>query len=88
MKFKNRLQKIRLEKGFSIKQMAAMAGIPVSTYKEWENGRKIPAHLLLTLTSAARISIYQVYEEDSTRADVRIEILSLLDEVTNKVLKL
>jgi transcriptional regulator with XRE-family HTH domain len=37
-----RLQRIRLEKGFSQTELAEAAGVPVSTLRSWERDRRQP----------------------------------------------
>lgn len=42
-KFISRLKGIRQDKNFSQKQIAEQLGIPVSTYANWEQGRREPS---------------------------------------------
>ena len=39
--FAKRITNLRLKKGLTQKQVAEALGVPLSTYKEWEYGRKI-----------------------------------------------
>lgn len=42
-KFTERLKELRQEKSLSQKQIAEKLGIPVSTYANWEQGRREPS---------------------------------------------
>lgn len=39
----NRIRKLRTEKGFSQKEMAALTGIPYTTYSNYENNNREPS---------------------------------------------
>lgn len=39
--FAKRITKLRLKKGLTQKKVAKALGVPLSTYKEWEYGRRI-----------------------------------------------
>ena len=41
--FKNKLKELREESGLSQKVVAEKMGIPVSTYANWEQGRREPS---------------------------------------------
>ncbi|MBE7090502.1 MAG: helix-turn-helix transcriptional regulator [Clostridiales bacterium] len=42
-KFVTALKELREEKGLSQKQVAELLGLPISTYANWEQGRREPS---------------------------------------------
>jgi transcriptional regulator with XRE-family HTH domain len=43
-RFHERLKSLRLARGLSVSEISKTIGVPVSTYREWENGRLIQGH--------------------------------------------
>ena len=43
IKIGNRIRQLRLEKGYSQKEMAALAGISYTTYSNYENNNREPS---------------------------------------------
>lgn len=73
-----RMKKRRLEKGLSLKQISLRAGVPVSTYREWEYGRKIIGEPYLQLSLALEMSLFELI---TGRKPQKRGILAKLDEI-------
>lgn len=55
-----RLKKLRATKGLSIKEVAGRVGVPLTTYREWENDRKIVGEPYVELAKVFEISVYEL----------------------------
>jgi transcriptional regulator with XRE-family HTH domain len=55
-----RLRRHRVEKSLTMKQVATAAGIPLSTYREWEYGRAIQGEPYLQLAQALSLTISEL----------------------------
>ncbi|WP_413561563.1 helix-turn-helix domain-containing protein [Bdellovibrio sp. HCB209] len=55
-----RLKRLRKEKELSAQALAERAGIPVTTYREWENGRQILGEPYEKLAQALNVSLYEI----------------------------
>lgn len=57
MKFGLRIKKLQKYSGKSVKEVAADVGVSVSTYREWENGRKIQGEPYEKIAKSLGVSI-------------------------------
>ncbi len=57
MKIAQRIRKLRLERKMTLKETANLLDVPVSTYRDWEYGRKMPADAILKLSEAFDVPI-------------------------------
>lgn len=55
-----RLRILRNSKNLSIKEVATRIGVPVTTYREWENDRKIVGEPYVDLAKVFEISVYEL----------------------------
>ncbi len=55
-----RLKTYRHQRKLTAKQVSEMTGIPVSTYKEWENGRKISGEPYEVLAKVFEVSLQEL----------------------------
>lgn len=55
-----RLKRLRLHKNLSVKDVAAAIGVPVTTYREWENGRKIVGEPYKELSQILGVGLYEL----------------------------
>jgi transcriptional regulator with XRE-family HTH domain len=58
LSFHDRLRLIRLEQGLSLRQAAQRAEVPISTYREWEAGRKIIGEPYEKIAYALNVTLY------------------------------
>lgn len=52
MKLAQKIRQLRLERKMTLKETAKYLEVPVSTYRDWEYGRKMPADAILKLAEA------------------------------------
>lgn len=64
MKISQKIRKYRLERKMTLKATAQLLGVPLSTYRDWEYGRKIPAEVLPKLAEAFNLPL-TVFSEKS-----------------------
>lgn len=89
MPFHERLKVLRLNLGLSLKEVARRSNVPVSTYREWESGRKIIGEPYVKIAQALEVDLYtlltgQTYSSlDSLQILKKIEIL--IDELKNSL---
>lgn len=55
-----RIKRIRTDKGLSLRDVALQSGIPVSTYRDWENGRSIKAEAYEKMARVLNISLNEL----------------------------
>ncbi|WP_413586840.1 helix-turn-helix domain-containing protein [Bdellovibrio sp. HCB274] len=55
-----RLKRLRTEKDMSAQQVANLAAIPVTTYREWENGRQILGEPYEKLAQALNVTLFEL----------------------------
>lgn len=79
--FNKRLKKLRLERKLTMRAAAKLIGIPETTYREWEYGRKIQGEPYLSIANAFGVSISELLEDES--AGLTIE--QRLDRIKNDV---
>lgn len=53
-----RMKRLRLSAGLSLKQVAARAQIPLTTYREWEYGRAIRGEPYVRIAESLNVSLY------------------------------
>lgn len=58
--FGKRIKSLRLEKGFTIKDVSQEIGVAVTTYREWENGRAVSGFRYLKLAQLYNITVYEL----------------------------
>lgn len=63
------LQELRQKKKWSLAQAAKRLGVPTSTYREWEAGRRIPAEALLKLSSVFGVSVSNLLGQVDERSE-------------------
>jgi transcriptional regulator with XRE-family HTH domain len=70
-----RLKRLRTEKDMSAQQLAETAGIPVTTYREWENGRQILGEPYEKLAQALDVTLFELLTgRKPNRADLFIKL--------------
>lgn len=53
----HKLRELRKSKGLSIEKVAVQIGVPVSTYRDYEYGTRLPADLLKPISELYEMSI-------------------------------
>lgn len=62
--FYQRLKTHREQKGIRVSEMAKLLGVSVSTYRDWEYGRKITGEPYVLMASILQISINELLTGD------------------------
>jgi transcriptional regulator with XRE-family HTH domain len=76
--FHERLKTIREEQGLSLRQAAQRAQIPVSTYREWEAGRKIIGEPYEKIARALNVNLYTLMTGELSNTS---EVLSIIEKI-------
>lgn len=53
----NKIQELRRKRKWSVSKAAQRLGIPISTYREWERGRRLPAEALLKIADLYEVPL-------------------------------
>lgn len=81
MSIGSKIRSMRLKKRMTIKEIASQVGVPSSTYRDWEYGRKISADKLENLANAFEISVSELMNGDKDdRKDLK-RAIQLVEEV-------
>ncbi len=75
-----RMKKRRVELKLLPKDVALRTGVSVSTYREWENGRKISGEPYVKLASALSMNINDLLGIENTNVQNFAQNLDLLEE--------
>jgi transcriptional regulator with XRE-family HTH domain len=80
--FHQRLKRIRKQRELSVREIAQRIGVPISTYREWENGRLIqgPAPYLL-IAKTLNVSLHELFT--GAMPGQQGELLGRLDTAVN-----
>ena len=65
MKIGMRMQRLRVQQDLSVKEVALKAGVPLSTYRDWENGREIKGEPYVKIAEALNVSLYTLMTGES-----------------------
>ena len=82
-----RLRRLRNEKNLSVKDVADSLGIPTTTYREWENGRKIVGEPYVGLSKLLEVSVYELITGEKIAASEFLTSIDLIEEELRKVKK-
>ena len=83
MKLNNKLRTLRQERRMTMKKIAALIGIPVSTYRDWEYGTKVPAEQVYNIAKIFQVSISELF---GTEVDLNKEkLIKLLEDALDLV---
>lgn len=72
-KISSRLRRLRNRRGLSQKEIAAQIGVPQSTYRDWEYGKKIVGEPYVDLARVFEVSLAELL----TGKEVKVSELSL-----------
>ncbi|MBO9666510.1 MAG: helix-turn-helix transcriptional regulator [Bdellovibrio sp.] len=77
-----RLKAFRQEKHLSAQELAETCGIPVTTYREWENGRQIQGEPYEKLAEALGVSLFELM---TGRKPKYSDVFFKLDELEKQI---
>ena len=75
-----RLKKLREKKGLTVKDVSDKIGVPITTYREWEHGRKIVGEPYIQLSKVFEISVYELItgeKASSTELFKSVEVIEI-----------
>jgi len=75
-----RLKKYRVRRGLTLAEAATLSGVPVSTYKEWENGRQIRGEPYVALAQTYQISLQELLTGEKSQLGPALEQLDQLEQ--------
>lgn len=85
--FHHRLKRLRDARNLSFSEAARVIGVPISTYREWENGRSILGPKPYALIAAAfKISLHELITGEIPSSTS--ELLQTLESVETSVQQL
>lgn len=70
-----RIKRLRLKQELSINEVARRAIVPVSTYREWENGRKIKGEPYVKIAEALNVTLIELLTGEKPKSS------GLLDKI-------
>lgn len=53
----DKIKELRIRKGLTQEQLCEIFGIPLSTYRKWEQGQRKPAEYLVNLLENALVNL-------------------------------
>lgn len=84
MNLATKLKQLRIQKSWSLAGTARRLGVPVSTYKEWELGRKIPVEQLVNLAGLHSTSVSQLLgQKQNSNEELAKGLLALETAMTH-----
>ncbi len=86
-KISQRLRNLRKAQGISMKKVAALIGVPVSTYRDWEYGSKVPAAFAPKLAAALGASTLDLLGIEGTQPEL-YETIMLFEEGLKRLRKI
>ena len=80
-----RLKRLRTLKDLSIKEVALRVGVPQTTYREWENDRKIVGEPYVELAKVFETSVYELITGEARTDQALIASLSNIELEVKKM---
>ena len=77
MKISTRLRNLRIEKGLTLREVAAVATVPTSTYRDWEYGKAITGEPYAKLAEFYGVSLSFLI---TGKEEQPLEIIELIQE--------
>lgn len=80
--FHHRLKRLRKQRELSVREIAQRIGVPISTYREWENGRLIQGPTpYLMISKTLNVSLHELFTGEVPGEQG--ELLQRLDSAVN-----
>lgn len=86
MKTAQRMRELRLEKNMTLKETAFLLEVPVSTYRDWEYGRKVPADIISKLAEIFDVPI-SIFSMKGPTSTVELKRAAVLLEEALKIVR-
>lgn len=88
MSIGNKIRSLRLKNRMTIKEIATQVGVPSSTYRDWEYGRKISAEKLQNLANAFEVSVSELMNGDKDDRKELKKAIQLVEEALHILRKI
>lgn len=85
--FHKRLRRLRKGKGLSMKALAQKAGIPQTTYRDWEYGGAIQGQPYLKLASVLEVNLYELLGSEQPKKEALLDLIEKLDSLIKEIKK-
>ena len=87
--FSQRLKRLRTERDLSVRQVAELVGVPITTYREWEYGRAIIGEPYIKLAETFKIPVYELLSgKHTTRSEIADELRLIRERLDRLQMKL
>ncbi|MBX2994119.1 MAG: helix-turn-helix transcriptional regulator [Bdellovibrionaceae bacterium] len=80
--FGRKLKKLRLERRISMREAARRIGVPETTYREWEYGRKILGEPYQKIATAFGVSLERLLGESQEEVSIENRIHRIISDLT------
>lgn len=80
MTISQRIRQLRLGKKMTLKEIAGQLGVPTSTYRDWEYGRKVPAEVVSRLAEFYGLPISAFTANPKAQQSELRRVSALLEE--------
>lgn len=80
MKLAQKIRQLRLERKMTLKEAAKYLEVPVSTYRDWEYGRRMPADAILKLAEAFDVPMTVFTKREASPGDDLRKAIDLMEE--------
>lgn len=81
----SRLKKLRDQRALSVKEVADKIGVPVTTYREWEHGRKIVGEPYLELSKVFEVGLYELITGEKTTSNDLFQSVEIIEMELKKI---
>lgn len=86
MKIAKKIRELRIERKMTLKETAKHLEVPVSTYRDWEYGRKIPADAAIKLAEIFDVPM-SIFSGRGVSRDADLERAVALMEEALKIVR-
>jgi len=80
-----RLRQLRIKNKKSQKQIAALVGVPASTYRDWEYGKQIKGEPYAQLAKALNVSLVELLTGEAPLKGSLMVDISELEDIVKRI---
>jgi len=77
-----RLRRFRTTQGIAVKEAAALIGVPLTTYREWENGRAIQGEPYVKIAEVFGVGLLELMTGKPPQASDLLQQCEKINEAT------
>ena len=75
-----RIKRLREKKKLTVKEAAALIGVPLTTYREWENGRAIQGEPYTKIAEILDVGLLELMTGNAPQASELLQQCELINE--------